>query len=87
MSYHCILRRNINGALGRAEWSRSRAAAELGLKPNSLSAKLHGRNEFRVVDLVKLVRALDIEFSELVGGLDDAAELNENGHREAVTSA
>lgn len=85
-TYHEILRRNIGGALGRAEWTRSRAASELNLKPNSFSAKMHGRNEFRVQDLIRLAKALNITFSELVAGMDEAAQLHENGDREEVAS-
>ena len=83
-SYHDILYRNIGRLLGEADWTRQRAAAEIGMKRGTFSAKLHATSDFRLGELIKLAAALDTPFSELVRGFDQASELHAGISDEAV---
>lgn len=74
-SYHEMLYRNIGEALGRADWSKTRAAEAIGMKRTTFSAKQSGTSDFRISELMRLAKSLNIPFSDLVRGFDSAAEL------------
>lgn len=75
MTYLEILRSNIGAELGRRSFHQKDAAEALGLSKGSFSAKLHGRGNFKIDELIALARWLDIPFSRLVEGFDEAEEI------------
>lgn len=83
-SYHEMLYRNIGEALGRADWSNTRAAEAIGMKRSTFSAKRSGTSDFRIRELVRLAQSLNIPFSELTKGFDDATELSATSGNQEV---
>lgn len=75
MTYLEILRSNIGAELGRRSYHQKDAAEALAMSKGSFSAKLHGRGSFKVDELVALASWLEIPFSRLVEGFDEAVEI------------
>lgn len=75
MRYLQILRSNIGAELGRRSLFQKDAAAALGLSNATFSAKLNGHGSFKLAEVVRLAEWLDVPFSQLVAGFDEADEL------------
>lgn len=72
MDYHNTLRANIRAELGRRGLSQQEAADAIGIRQSSMSARIQGKVEFKVSELIDLARCLEVPFSRLVEGLDEA---------------
>ncbi|WP_460462385.1 helix-turn-helix domain-containing protein [Arthrobacter pigmenti] len=76
MNYHEVLRANVGAELGRRDITQTAAAAAVGLPQSSFSARLAGRSEFKLSELLRLAAFLQIPLSTLVQGVDFRNEAN-----------
>ena len=70
MDYHEVLKANIGAELGRRDITQTAASAAVGLPQSSFSARLAGRSEFKLSELVELAQFLDVSLSVLIAGVD-----------------
>lgn len=74
MSYQRQLRANIVAELSRRDITQTEAARRLGLPQNALSARIRGRIDFRIGELVALADALGIRLEVLTNGLQESSD-------------
>jgi len=84
MSYTDQLRANIVSHLSKREMSQTVAGEYLNLRQNSLSARLYGKTDFRLRELLLLAQLFGISVHELLNGVEEEFLLR--GHPEGVAS-
>lgn len=78
-NYHRIIRSNILGEFGRQDVSQTKGGSWLDLSPASFGARLSGRTDFRLGELVILAENLGVPFSTLVEGIDATLTRTDTG--------
>lgn len=71
MSYQKQLRANIVAELSRRDISQTDAARQIEMPQTALSARLRGRIDFRIGELLSLAHLLGVPLSVLLQGLQD----------------
>ncbi|MEO9246790.1 helix-turn-helix transcriptional regulator [Citricoccus nitrophenolicus] len=74
MSYQSQLRANIVAELSRRDITQTDAAKRMGLPQNALSARIRGRIDFRIGELVALADLLGVRLDVLTEGVQEPAE-------------
>lgn len=70
-----VIARNIRVAAAEKDWSLAHVAELAEMSKQALSKRLQGETAMKLDDLARLARALDIPFSRLVAGVDEASEM------------
>jgi len=84
MSYTDQLRANVVSHLSKREMSQSVAGESLDLRQNSLSARLYGKTDFRLKELLILAELFGISIHDLLNGVEE--EFLNRGLAEGVAS-
>lgn len=71
MSYQKQLRANIVAELSRRDISQTDAARQIEMPQTALSARLRGRIDFRIGELLSLAHLLGVPLSVLLQGLQE----------------
>ncbi|WMY80049.1 helix-turn-helix transcriptional regulator [Citricoccus sp. I39-566] len=71
MSYQKQLRANVLAELSRREISQTEAAHQIGMPQTALSARLRGRIDFRIGELLALSHLLGVRLEVLLHGLEE----------------
>lgn len=71
MSYQKQLRANVVAELSRRDISQTEAAHQIGMPQTALSARLRGRIDFRIGELLALAHLLGVPLSVLLHGLEE----------------
>lgn len=84
MSYTDQLRANVVSQLSKREMSQAVAGEFLNLRQNSISARLYGKTEFRLKELLILAELFEVSIHELLAGVE--YEYLKNRQTEGVAS-
>lgn len=71
MNYTDQLRANVVSQLSKREMSQAVAGESLNLRQNSLSARLYGKTDFRLKELLSLAELFGISIHELLAGVEE----------------
>ena len=82
MAYTTLLRSNIGAELGRRGLYQKDVADALHLSKSTVAAKIQGKVDFKLSELIKIAEWLDIPFSNLTTGFD---ELTTSSYKESVS--
>lgn len=85
-TYSQAIRANLLAELGRKDIKQQTAAAWFPVSPSAFSAKLYGKSDFKVGELMKLAIHLQVPFTTLVAGLDELVQEEIDSIDKAVAS-
>lgn len=74
MSYQKQLRANLVAELSRRDLTQTEAARRLNMPQTALSARLRGKIDFRIGELLALADLVGVPLSALMDGLQEADE-------------
>jgi len=84
MGYIDQLRANVVSQLSKKGFNQTVAASSLDLRQNSLSARLYGKTQFRLDELLALAKLFEISIHDLLEGVEE--EYLSNGNIQGVAS-
>lgn len=85
-TYSQAVRANVLAELGRKDLKQHVAASWLPISGSAFSARLDGKVEFRIGELMKIAIHLGVPFTTLVAGLDEIVAEEIAAQSKAVAS-
>ena len=73
-NYVRCVRSNLAAEISRRDLTQARAAELAGLTAEGLSKRMSVQVEFRLGELIRLARALNVPFATVVAGLDEMSD-------------